>query len=92
MATNMVKNKFKDSSLKNFTNTTKKRYWYIVRSDRFVRFLKNYKDIPYMTDRGPGILTEIIVTEQDINDIISCVDPQKASGPNDISHRMLITT
>jgi hypothetical protein len=30
------------------------------------------KDIPYMTDRGPGILTEIIVTELDINDIISC--------------------
>jgi hypothetical protein len=45
-----------------------------------------------MTDRGPGILTEIIVTEQDINDIISCVDPQKASGPDDISHRMLIAT
>ena len=45
-----------------------------------------------MTDRGPGILTEIIVTEQDINDIISCLDPQKASGPDDISHRMLIAT
>jgi hypothetical protein len=43
-----------------------------------------------MTDRGPGILTEITVTEQDINDIISCLDPQKASGPNDISHRILI--
>jgi hypothetical protein len=50
------------------------------------------KDIPYMTDRGPGILTEIIVTELDINDIISCLDPQKASGPDDISHRMLIAT
>ena len=48
------------------------------------------KDIPCMTDRGPGILTDIIVTEQDINDIISCLDPQKASGPNDISHRILI--
>jgi hypothetical protein len=45
-----------------------------------------------MTDRGPGILTKIIVTEQDINDIISCLDPQKASGPDDISHRMLIAT
>jgi hypothetical protein len=33
-----------------------------------------------MTDRGPGILTEIIVTEQDINDIIPCLDPKKASG------------
>ena len=45
-----------------------------------------------MTDRGPGILTEIIVTKQDINDIISCLDPQKSSGPDDISHRMLIDT
>jgi hypothetical protein len=33
------------------------------------------KDIPYMTDRGPGILTEITVSKQDINDIISCLDP-----------------
>ena len=41
MSTDMVKNLFKDSSLKNSTNTTKKRYWSIVRSDRFVRFLKN---------------------------------------------------
>ena len=48
------------------------------------------KDIPYMTDRGPGILTKINVTEQDINDIISCLDPQKASAPDDISHCMLI--
>jgi hypothetical protein len=45
-----------------------------------------------MSDRGPGILTEIIVTEQDINDIISWLDPQKAFGPDDISHRMLIAT
>jgi hypothetical protein len=50
------------------------------------------KDIPCMTDRGPGILTDIIVTEQDIYDTISCLDPQKASGPDDISHRMLIAT
>jgi hypothetical protein len=50
------------------------------------------KDIPYMTDRGPGILTEITVTEQDINDIFSCLDPKKASGSDDISHRMLIAT
>jgi hypothetical protein len=50
------------------------------------------KDIPYMTERGPGILTEINITEQDIHDIISRLDPQKASGPDDISHRMLIAT
>ena len=50
------------------------------------------KDVPYMTDRGPGILTEITVTEQDINDIISCLNPQKASRPADISHGMLIAT
>jgi hypothetical protein len=60
------------------------------------KFLKEretfFPDIPYMTDRGPGILTKINVTEQDINDIISCLDPQKASGPDDISHRMLIAT
>ena len=29
------------------------------------------KDIPYMTDRGPGILTEITVTEQDIKMTLS---------------------
>ena len=50
-----------------------------------------------MTDRGPGILTEINITEQNrteqnINDIISCLDPQKTSGPDDISYRMLIAT
>ena len=45
-----------------------------------------------MTDRAPGILTEINVTEQDINDILSCLDPQKASGPDDISHCTLIAT
>jgi hypothetical protein len=50
------------------------------------------KDIPYMTDRGPGILTEINITEQDINSIISCLDPQKTSGPDDIRHCMLIAT
>ena len=50
------------------------------------------KNIPYMTDRGPGILIEINITEQVINEIISCLDPQKASGPDDISHRMLIAT
>jgi hypothetical protein len=52
----------------------------------------DHKNIPYMTDRGPGILTEINVTEQDINDIISCLDPQKASGSDDISYHMLIAT
>ncbi len=45
-----------------------------------------------MRDRVPGILTEITVTKQDINDIISCLDPQKTYGPDNISHRMLITT
>ena len=50
------------------------------------------KDILYMTDRGPGILTEINLTEQRINGSISCLDPQKASESDDISHRMLIAT
>jgi hypothetical protein len=27
-----------------------------------------------------------------VNDIISCLDPQTASGPDDISHRVLIAT
>ena len=45
-----------------------------------------------MTDRGPVILTEINITEQDINDIISCLNTQKAPGPDDISHRMLFAT
>jgi hypothetical protein len=43
-----------------------------------------------MTDKGPGILTEINVTEQDIDDIISCLDPQKASGSDDIYHISLV--
>ena len=56
MATNMAKNIFKDSSLKNFTNTTKKRYWSIVRSDRFVRFLKNCYNVSEFPKRRKTFL------------------------------------
>ena len=56
MATNMVKNIFKDSSLKNVNNTTKKRYWYIVRSDRFVRILKKCYDVSEFPKRRKTFL------------------------------------
>ena len=35
MLKDMVKNIFKDSPLKNCTNTTKKRYWSIVNVNKF---------------------------------------------------------
>jgi len=40
MSTDVVKNIFKGSPLKNLPNPTKKPCWSIVRIDRFVRFLK----------------------------------------------------
>ena len=51
MSKEMVKNIFKDSPLKNCTNTTKKRYWSIVRSDRFVRFLRNCYNVNMVPKR-----------------------------------------
>jgi hypothetical protein len=45
------------SSLKYFTNTTKKRYWSIVRSDRFVRFHKNCYNVSKFPKRRKTFLS-----------------------------------
>ena len=54
-------------------------FWYPIHVDRTER---NGNRIKRGCDRGQ--LVDLI------NDTISCLDPQKASGPDDISHRMLI--
>jgi hypothetical protein len=46
--------------------------------------------LPDFDDRGPNTLTDITVVEQDIIDIISLHDPNKAVGPDRISNKMLI--
>jgi hypothetical protein len=37
-------------------------------------------------------ICSVLLQIHGINDIVSCLDPQKASEPDDISHRMLIVT
>ena len=46
--------------------------------------------LPEFDDQGPYTLTDITVVEQDIIDIISLHDPNKAVGPDRISNKMLI--
>jgi hypothetical protein len=58
-----------------------KKFWYPIHVDRTER---NGNSIKRGCDRGQ--LVDLI------NDIISCLDPQKPSGADDISHRMLIAT
>jgi hypothetical protein len=41
--------------------------------------------LPDFDDRGPNTLTDITVVEQDIIDIISILDLNKAVGPDHIS-------
>jgi aspartyl/asparaginyl beta-hydroxylase (cupin superfamily) len=45
--------------------------------------------LPDFDDRCPNTLTDITVVEQDIIEIISLLDPNKAVGPDRISNRML---
>ena len=45
--------------------------------------------LPEFDDRGPHTLTDITVVEQDIIDIISLLDLNKAVGPDRISNKML---
>jgi len=45
--------------------------------------------LPDFDDRCPNTLTEITVVEQDIIEIISLLDPNKAVGPDRISNKML---
>ena len=46
--------------------------------------------LPDFDDRGPNTLTDITVVEQDIIDVISLHDPNKAVGPDRISNKMLM--
>ena len=47
------------------------------------------KDLPRFDDRTDATMTNVVVTEQDILDIIEVIDPKKASGPDDFSHILL---
>ena len=74
MSTDMVKNIFKDISLQNSANTTKKRYWSIVQSDRFVRFLKNCCNVSRFPKRRKTYLPQRQIkqfTEQTTNSVCS---------------------
>ena len=51
---------------------------------------ENYKKLPDFDERGSETLCNIIVFEQDVVDIISTLNPNKAVGPNLISNKMLI--
>ena len=46
--------------------------------------------LPSFESRCAYILSQILVTEQDVLDLISILDPNKAVGPDAISNRMLI--
>ena len=48
------------------------------------------KNLPDFDDRGRETLCEIIIFEQDVIDIISTLNPNKAVGPDIISNKMLI--
>jgi hypothetical protein len=48
------------------------------------------KDLPPFEVRCKNVLSQIIVSEQDILDMISTLDANKAVGPNIISNKMLI--
>ena len=74
MSTDMAKNIFKDSSLKNSTNTTKKQYWSIVRSDRFVRFFENCCNVSKFPKRRDTFLPQRQIkqfAEQTTNSVCS---------------------
>ena len=51
---------------------------------------ENYKNLPDFDERGSETLCNIIVFEQDVVDIISTLNPNKAVGPDLISNKMLI--
>jgi hypothetical protein len=39
-------------------------------------------DLPDFDDRGCNTLTTIVVSEQDVIDVLNILDPNKAVGPN----------
>ncbi|CAG2249663.1 unnamed protein product [Mytilus edulis] len=47
------------------------------------------KDLPAFNDRCADFLSSIVVSEQDVHDMISTLDVDKAVGPDIISNRML---
>ncbi len=48
------------------------------------------KDLPSFEVRCKNVLSQIVVSEQDILDMISTLDGNKAVGPDTISNKMLI--
>ncbi|CAC5379465.1 unnamed protein product [Mytilus coruscus] len=48
------------------------------------------KDLPEFDDRCRDFLSQIIVSEQDVLDIVSTLDANKAVGPDIVSNRMLL--
>jgi hypothetical protein len=47
-------------------------------------------DLPDFDDRGCNTLTTIVVSEQDVIDVMNILDPSKAVGPDIITNKMLI--
>ena len=47
-------------------------------------------ELPDFDDRGSNTLTTIVVSEQDVIDVLNTLDPNKAVGPDIISNTMLI--
>ena len=47
-------------------------------------------DLPDFDDRGCNTITTIVVSEQDVIDVLNILDPNKAVGPDIISNKMLI--
>ena len=47
-------------------------------------------DLPDFDNRGCNTLTTIVVSEQDVIDVLNILDPNKAVGPDIISNKMLI--
>jgi hypothetical protein len=47
-------------------------------------------DLPDFDDRGNNTLTTIVVSEQDVIDVLNTLDSNKAVGPDIISNKMLI--
>jgi hypothetical protein len=47
------------------------------------------KDLPEFENRTDNIISDIQIRENEIEDILHTLDPQKASGPDHISYKML---
>lgn len=48
------------------------------------------KHLPDFDDRGREIISDVVIFEQDVLDVLSNLNPNKAVGPDSISNRMLI--